>query len=239
MNFIEWVKSIQTTGYNGNLNLPPRSRYLTVHPVDKCGTTLLRLKDLPQPLAPINIIEIWFSRKKWRTCTVAMMALVGINIVGLPWETRTSGAKTSWSSWRPRRGCCLPASCSSSTTICLLKMPPASKMLSLTLATRSSGQLSMLPITSWEEFRSANFQEEKRRKCQVNCFCKFSCEFLNSNKFSYLNLDPRNLQEKLKEHFFTKNCSDLSLFEQIVLVISKKFQILGLQPRISKVFLDH
>jgi hypothetical protein len=28
----------------------------------------------------------------------------------------------------------------------------------------------------------------------------------------------------------TKNCSDLSLFEQIVPVISKNFQILGLQP---------
>ena len=37
----------------------------------------------------------------------------------------------------------------------------------------------------------------------------------------------------------TKNCYDLSLFEQIVLVISKCLQILRLQPWISKVFLDH
>ena len=44
----------------------------------------------------------------------------------------------------------------------------------------------------------------------------------------------------LKKHsIYTKTCSVLSLFEQIVLVISKFLQILGLQPRISKVFLDH
>ena len=36
-----------------------------------------------------------------------------------------------------------------------------------------------------------------------------------------------------------KNCFDLSLFQQIVLVISIFLQILGLQPRISKVFLNH
>ena len=36
-----------------------------------------------------------------------------------------------------------------------------------------------------------------------------------------------------------KNSSDLSLFEQIVLVISKSLEILNLQPQISKVFLDH
>ena len=45
-------------------------------------------------------------------------------------------------------------------------------------------------------------------------------------------------RNKLKKHSVTKNCSDLSLFEQIVLVISKFLQILGLQPWISKVFLD-
>ena len=42
-------------------------------------------------------------------------------------------------------------------------------------------------------------------------------------------------RNKLKKHSVTKNCSDLSLFEQIVLVVSKMLQILGLQPRISKV----
>jgi hypothetical protein len=68
---------------------------------------------------------------------------------------------------------------------------------------------------------------------------------LNSNIFSNLNdscsnlLDLRNLQEQAKKHSVTKNCSDLSLFESIVLVISKCLQILDLQPRISKVFLDH
>ena len=71
----------------------------------------------------------------------------------------------------------------------------------------------------------------------------FSCRFLNPNNFSNLNyncsnlLDLRNLQNKLRKHSVTKNYSDLSLFEEIVLVISKNFQILGLQPRISKVFL--
>ena len=41
------------------------------------------------------------------------------------------------------------------------------------------------------------------------------------------------------EWSLSKICSDLSLFECIVLVISKNLQILGLQSRISKVFLDH
>ena len=38
------------------------------------------------------------------------------------------------------------------------------------------------------------------------------------------------LQEQVKKAFCTKNCSDLSLFEQIILVISKILQIIGLQP---------
>ena len=46
-------------------------------------------------------------------------------------------------------------------------------------------------------------------------------------------------RNKLKKHSVTKNripqnCSDLSLFEQIVIVISKCLQIFSLQPRISK-----
>ena len=49
----------------------------------------------------------------------------------------------------------------------------------------------------------------------------------------------RNLQEQVKKHSVTKNCSDLSLFEETVLMIPKFLQILGLQPRISKVSLDH
>ena len=43
----------------------------------------------------------------------------------------------------------------------------------------------------------------------------------------------RNLQEQVKKHSVTKNCSDLSLFEQIVLVISKFLQIIGLQIFLS------
>ena len=53
---------------------------------------------------------------------------------------------------------------------------------------------------------------------------------LNSNCSSLS--DMRNLQEQVKKkQSVTKNCSDLSLFEEIVLVISKFLQILGLQPR--------
>jgi len=40
----------------------------------------------------------------------------------------------------------------------------------------------------------------------------------------------RGLQEQSKKHSVAKNCSDLLLIEKIVLVISKFFQILGLQP---------
>ena len=69
--------------------------------------------------------------------------------------------------------------------------------------------------------------------------------FINPNIFSNLQsdranlLDMWNLQHKLKKHSVTKNSSDLPLIEQIVSVISKNLQIIGLQPRISKVFLDH
>ena len=50
----------------------------------------------------------------------------------------------------------------------------------------------------------------------------------------------RNLQEQVKKAFcYQKLFSDLSLFELIVLVTSKILQILSLQPRILKVFLNH
>ena len=71
----------------------------------------------------------------------------------------------------------------------------------------------------------------------------FSCMFLNPNIFFpnwiiilLIHYIWETSRKKLKKHSVTKNCSDLSLFEQIVLVISKTLQILGLQPRISKVF---
>ena len=52
-------------------------------------------------------------------------------------------------------------------------------------------------------------------KLYLNLFCRF----LNPNYFFHLNdncsnlLDMRNLQEEVKKHSVTKNCSDLSLFE--------------------------
>ena len=61
-------------------------------------------------------------------------------------------------------------------------------------------------------------------------FSNFFYMFQNpQNNCSNL-LDMRNLQEQVKNHSVTKKFSDLSLFEQIVLLISKKLQILGLQP---------
>ena len=65
--------------------------------------------------------------------------------------------------------------------------------------------------------------------------------FLNPNNFFQFGfyLIVSHLQEQVKKHSVTKNYYDLSLFEQIALVISKILQILGLQLPISKVFLDH
>ena len=42
----------------------------------------------------------------------------------------------------------------------------------------------------------------------------------------------------VKKHSVTKNCYGPSLFEYIVLEISEILQIIGLQPQISKAFLD-
>ena len=90
------------------------------------------------------------------------------------------------------------------------------------------------------------FSKLKIRECDSkNSFSSFFCMFLNPNIFSNLKyncsnlLDIRNLQEQVKNHSVIKHCSNLSLFEWIALVIPKILQILGLQPRISKVFLDH
>ena len=75
-------------------------------------------------------------------------------------------------------------------------------------------------------------------------FSNFSCRFINPNYFFPISIVlihsiRKTSRNKLKEHSVTKNYSDLSLFEEIVLVLSKILQILGLQLRISKVFLDH
>ena len=95
-----------------------------------------------------------------------------------------------------------------------------------------------------------NHKKGHLKKCkaaiQRNIFSNFSCMFLNANNFFPIWIIIvliykiwENYRNKLKKHSVTKNCSDLSLFEQIVLVIPKFLQILVLQPRISKVFLDH
>ena len=48
----------------------------------------------------------------------------------------------------------------------------------------------------------------------------------------------RNLQKQVKKTFCIKNCIELSLFQQIVLVIFNILQILGLQSCISKEYLN-
>ena len=83
------------------------------------------------------------------------------------------------------------------------------------------------------------------------------CSFLSKNYFGFLPYKLKRtssvltldfflccynfalLEEQVKKHSVTKIFYDISLFEQIVQVISKFLQILGLLPRISKVFLDH
>ena len=72
---------------------------------------------------------------------------------------------------------------------------------------------------------------------QLNACFLILIIFSNLNYNCSKSYDMRNFHEQVKKA--TKNCSDLSLLEQIVLVISKFVQILGLHPRISKVFLDH
>ena len=75
---------------------------------------------------------------------------------------------------------------------------------------------------------------------EIKEFSNFSFIFLNPNIFFQfeLYLIVSHLQEQVKKHSVTKNYYDLSLFEKSVMLISF-LQILSLQPRISKVFLDH
>ena len=101
---------------------------------------------------------------------------------------------------------------------------------------------------STSSFNELNFTTQRKnlpaKKKKKKTFSNFSCRFLNPKKISILNynysifLDQKTFRNKLKKHSVNKNCFDLSMLEHIVLVISKILQILGLQPRISKVFLD-
>ena len=66
--------------------------------------------------------------------------------------------------------------------------------------------------------------------------------FLNPIIFSNLNfncsnsLDLKSLQKQVKKHSVTKNCSDLSLFESIVLVITKFCKFLAFSLQFQKFF---
>ena len=74
-------------------------------------------------------------------------------------------------------------------------------------------------------------------------FSNLLCMLLNPSIFPNSNsncsnlLDMTNLQEQVKKGFCFKNWSDLSVFEWIILVISKILQIFGLQPRSLEQFL--
>ena len=98
-----------------------------------------------------------------------------------------------------------------------------------------------MPIQApWNSFKIGWDKNSNLKQIGTNLgkkpFFDFSCVFLNPNNFFQFespncsNLsDMRNLQEQVKKHSVTKNCSDRSLLEQIVLMISKFLQILGLQ----------
>ena len=77
--------------------------------------------------------------------------------------------------------------------------------------------------------------KEKKKPTQKSIeICERNREYLKVSSNRKIFFVP-----SIKEMVFCyQNCSDL-LWEKIVLVISKFLQILGLQPRISKVFLDH
>ena len=79
----------------------------------------------------------------------------------------------------------------------------------------------------FESFDSEDFEDAGQ------VFSNFSCMFLNPKIFSNLNSNCSNLLDLITSRNKFKKHSE------IVLVISKFLQILGLQPRISKVFLDH
>jgi len=124
-------------------------------------------------------------------------------------------------------------------TICVMSFCNHCKnQISSSLYLRFFGAIQIM-----HKLRKKNFLNHKIIKNHI--FSNFSCMFLNPNNFFpiwiviiliyYIWETSRN---KLKKHSVTKNCSELSLFEQIVPVISKFLQILGLQPRTSKVFLD-
>ena len=67
-------------------------------------------------------------------------------------------------------------------------------------------------------------------ECKKN-FSNFSCRFLNPNFFPIRIVIVLRFQRKLQEQVQKKFC-----FKNLILNI---LQILGLKPRISKVFLDH
>ena len=95
--------------------------------------------------------------------------------------------------------------------------------------------------SSFKQFLGRVLTNTKTNKDRKKYFLTFPVGFKILKNFTVMNsnqLHLRNLQEQIRKVFWFKNSSDLALFEKIVLVISKKLQILGLQPP-PKVFLNH
>ena len=91
-------------------------------------------------------------------------------------------------------------------------------------------------FTSCPAFRYYNLNFTKKKHFFMKyCLTNYSsCRFLNLNNFSNLNYNCSKISKNnFKKHSVIRNCSDLSLFEQIVQVISKILKILGFQVRIS------
>ena len=76
-------------------------------------------------------------------------------------------------------------------------------------------------------------------------FSNFTCMFLNPNffpiwiKIVLIHYIWETSINKLEKHSVTKNCSNLSVFEKIVLVIEKNFWSSRLNAENLKIFRDH
>ena len=87
-------------------------------------------------------------------------------------------------------------------------------------------------------------QQERSTEPFVKSFSNFFCKFLNPNNFSNLDsnlsnlLYIRNLQEHLKKHSVTKNCSTFHCLNKLLLISQKfcKFSAFSLE---FQTFLDH
>ena len=126
------------------------------------------------------------------------------------------------------------------TSIIIIAITKAKLFFSCRMDTQSQNcYISFILLSILKKMGPVNLQEKSEK-----IISNFSCMFLNPNSFFPISIpivliyyvDMRNLREQIKKHSVINNCSELSLFEWTVLVISYILQILSLQPRISKDF---